>query len=623
MARIYKLLHKSQKTSDNEIFLDNNGKIITNQKFVVNNFNRFYTTVAQKLVEKIDKVNNKFQDYLKNPNKHSIFLNETDPGEVSDILNKLDIKKASDIYGISPKLIKSASLPLSFLLAQVFNRSFQLGQFPDNLKVAKVKPFHKGDSKLIVSNYRPISLLPIISKVFEKIMYKRLMEFLKSENILYKQQFGFQKAKSTEEAIIDIQAKIVEALERKEHPCCIFLDFAKAFDTVNHSILINKLNHYEIRGNTLDWLKTYLTNRKQCVEIGNYKSNLETITYGVPQASVLGPLLFLIYINDIPKSSTVLNFHLFADDTSIFYSHKNLEQLEFILNTELNHVSNWLKANKLSLNVAKSNLLLFRGRNSTQANDIQVSINYEVIEMKKYAKYLGVYMDSKLTWEYHIDHIKTKLVKGNAIIARLRHFVPEKVIRNLYNSYIQPHLDYGALAWGGCTQMQINKLQPIQNNSIRLMTFASNYTDHVSSSYVKLNLLKIKESVLRRQLLFVHDYLNNRLPINFKDFFVLDKDKFDYNLDDIRPTKIPHKFGDYILTEPKMQPQENPVNGQLFKSDYETAIGRESTKYTCILNWNTSNRLNCLNNTNLMTMTRTHLRKHITDYLIECYSKFV
>ena len=574
--------------------------------------------MAEKLVEKIGNVNNKFQDYLKNPNKHSIFLNETDPGEVSDIIKSLDIKKASDIYNISPKIIKEASLPFSFLLSQIFNRSFELAQFPSNLKVAKVKPFHKGDSKLVVSNYRPISLLPIISKIFEKIMYKRLIEFLKSEDILYKHQFGFQKGKSTEEAIIEIQSKIAEALERKEYPCCVFLDFAKAFDTVNHSILLNKLNHYGIRGNTLTWIESYLTSRKQCVEIGNCKSDLEAITCGVPQGSVLGPLLFLIYINDIPNSSAILNFNLFADDTSIFYSHKSLDQVESTLNLELNSVSNWLKANKLSLNVGKSNLLLFQGRNKT-GSTIKVSMNQNIIEMKTYAKYLGVYMDTKLTWEYHIDHIKSKLIKGNAIIARLRHFVPEKVIRNIYNSYIQPHLSYGALAWGGCTQMQIDKLQPIQNNSIRLMTFTSNFRDHVSSSYAQLNLLKIKDFITIRRVLFAHDCLNDRLPANFADFFVLHKDKLGYNLDDVRPTKIPDKYGEYIFSEPNMKPQENPVNGQLFIPEYETSIGRESTRYVCIMSWNTLNRLNYHNSTELMPMPRKSLKKHLTDYFIKCY----
>ena len=376
------LLHKNRKGTNNEIYLNENGQIITDQKIVANKFNTFYTNIAQKLVDKIENSNNEFQDYLKNPNEHSIFLNETEPGEIYNLIMKLDVKKASDIYHISSKLIKTAATPLSEILALLFNRSFELGIFPTKLKLAKVLPIYKADSKMDTSNYRPISLLSIISKIFEKVMYARIISFLNSENILYPHQYGFQKNKSTEQAIISIQSKIVDAFERKENPCCIFLDFAKAFDTVNHSILVNKLNHYGIRGKALEWLYSYLNEREQCVPIGNTKSNIEKITCGVPQGSVLGPLLFLLYINDIPNSSSVLKFHLFADDTSIFFSHKDIKKLQDVLNQELNNVSEWLKANKLSLNVKKSNVLLFRAKNASKEKLINIMINNEPLEEK-------------------------------------------------------------------------------------------------------------------------------------------------------------------------------------------------------------------------------------------------
>ena len=215
-----------------------------------------------------------------------------------------------------------------------------------------------------IGNYRPISLLPIFSNILEKLMHSRVYSFLQDQNILLKSQYGFQKNKSTEHAILDIQSKIIDAYENKETPCCIFMDFAKAFDTVNHSILLDKLNYYGIRGNTLKWFESYLSNREQCVQIGNHSSGLLNIKYGVPQGSVLGPLLFLVYINDIAISSNILNFQLFADDTCIFYSHKNMATLESILNKELVNVSNWLIANKLSLNVDKTNVLTFRNKNA-------------------------------------------------------------------------------------------------------------------------------------------------------------------------------------------------------------------------------------------------------------------
>ena len=208
-----------------------------------------------------------------------------------------------------------------------------------------------------MSNYRPISLLPTLSKIFEKLMYARLIDFLTKHNIIYENQFGFQSNLSTEYAVNKVLNYIIDTLEKNEIGVCIFLDFAKAFDTVNHDILIQKLEYYGIRGIALNWMKSYLTNRMQCTEIGDTQSELELVKCGVPQGSVLGPLLFLLYINDIVESSSLFKFTLFADDTSLYYSCKNAFNLEHKINAELSQISNWLSANRLSLNVGKSKLL--------------------------------------------------------------------------------------------------------------------------------------------------------------------------------------------------------------------------------------------------------------------------
>ncbi|XP_057292368.1 uncharacterized protein LOC130618404 [Hydractinia symbiolongicarpus] len=312
---VNEIINKRKKIGVGNIFLSENDSIVTDQKKVANMFNEFYGSVAKKLVEKLPKPITQFQDYLKNPNEHSIFLTEVDPGEVYLLLCKLDSKKAADIYGISPKFLKIAAPAISSPIAQIINKSFELGKYPSLLKTAKVIPVHKGDSKLDVSNYRPISLLPVVSKIFEKVMFDRLYNFVTKMNLLHSKQYGFQKNKSTDQAILDLQANIVERLEKGEISCAIFLDFAKAFDTVNHRILIQKLNFYGVRGLALDWFSSYLTNRTQCVSVKNSNSHFINIENGVPQGSVLGPLLFLLYINDIVTASPVLQFYLFADDT--------------------------------------------------------------------------------------------------------------------------------------------------------------------------------------------------------------------------------------------------------------------------------------------------------------------
>ena len=273
------------------------------------------------------------------------------------MINTLDETKAADSYDLPPKLIKLSSESILTPLTHLVNASFSSGYYPKLLKYAKVILIYKSKSPYEVSNYRPISLLPYFDKICEKLMFKRLMNFIEENKIIYEHQFGFQKGKSTSQAILDMSTKIVNAIEKRELSCCVFLDFAKAFDTVDHTILIKKLDYYGIRGTALEWFKSYLSDRTQRVSINGELSKDREIKYGVPQGSLLGPLLFLIYINDIRFSSSILNFHLIADDTSIFLSDKNADNLENIINKELQNVSNWLIAHKLTLNLSKSNFL--------------------------------------------------------------------------------------------------------------------------------------------------------------------------------------------------------------------------------------------------------------------------
>ena len=444
---INELLRNTKKGNDADIFLNENGNIITDNKRVANLFNDFFTNVAEELLKTIENPNTKYQDYLKNPNAHSVFLKEVDFGEVNGILSNLNIQKAGDIYGINNKLIKIGRNEISKNLVDIFNASFRLGQFPDKLKVSMIIPIHKGESKNLSGNYRPVSLLPIIGKILEKIMHSRLYHFFDTMGIITKNQYGFQKNKSTEDALLELHTKIINAYENKKVACGIFLDFAKAFDTVNHKILLHKLEYYGIRGQTLSWLKSYLSNRHQCVRIGEVNSEFTTVKHGVPQGSILGPLLFLIYINDIILSSKKLQFLLFADDTSIFYSDDDLNIVQSTLNEELVHVTEWLKANKLSLNVKKSNLINFINRGTTTKN-ITIKINDFEIKEVEYAKYLGVLIDNKLSYSHHITQVETKLRKGNAMLYKLRHFLTEDMIKDIYHAHIQSHINYGLSLWG-------------------------------------------------------------------------------------------------------------------------------------------------------------------------------
>ena len=256
-------------------------------------------------------------------------------------------------------------------------------------------PVFKKGSETSPNNYRPISLLSIFNRILERLMYKRLVNFIDKYNILFNKQFGFRSGHSTDHAILCILDKMQSSVESGLFSCGVFLDLRKVFDTVNHPILLDKLEHYGIRGVAKEWFSSYLRNRKQFVSINNTCSDYLDITCGVPQGSVLGPLVFLIYINDFQRCSSKLDFHLFADDSNLFYASKSLSGIESIINAELVHVKTWLSANKLSLNIAKFSFVIFHPPQKKKTFNIRLSVNDKPLK-EPYIQYLGVMLDSHL-----------------------------------------------------------------------------------------------------------------------------------------------------------------------------------------------------------------------------------
>ena len=233
------------------------------------------------------------------------------------------------MYSFPTRVLRSARHILSHPLSVLINKSVEHGIFPTKLKLAKVIPIHKANDESDPSNYRPMSLLSVFNRIFEKIMFIRLKSFLEKFSLLYDSQYGFREKRSTEHAILEITNQIQTNMDRKLYTCRIFIDLQKAFDTVDHSILLKKLEHYGIRGIVNDWFTSYLASRKQITEFGPSNiSKKATVLSGVPQGSVLGPLLFLVYINDICNSCNRMKFYLFADDTNLLYADKNLKSLE-------------------------------------------------------------------------------------------------------------------------------------------------------------------------------------------------------------------------------------------------------------------------------------------------------
>ena len=261
-------------------------------------------------------------------------------------------------------------------------------------------------------------------------MYNRLIWYINENNILYNFQFGFREKHSAALALITLVDKISSALESGEFAIGLFLDFSKAFDTINYDILFMKMHHYGIRGCTLNWFKSYLSNRKQYVSYHNVCSSLKPIICGVPQGSILGPLLFLIYVNDIAFVSQSLFTVMFADDTNAIITHKNLSTLEEQCNSEMKKISNWVNANKLSLNVKKTQYMLFKGRKKIGSGP-NIIVNGAKIDRTDQSKFLGVIISDNLSWQPHIDYISKKISKSIGILYRLSKLVDKSTLMSL------------------------------------------------------------------------------------------------------------------------------------------------------------------------------------------------
>ena len=380
-----------------------NGDTITNPYDIANTFNNYFASIAETTKKSIKYSHKHFSDYLSNESSSTIFLQPTDKKEIANIISSLNSNKTSGPNSIPYRVLFLLKNEISKQLADLFNLSFMTGVFPSVLKTAKVVPVFKKDSKLNYGNYRPVSLLSNIEKILEKLMYKRLYAFLDYNNIIYDLQFGFRQQHSTSHALINITENIRKALDDGNIGCGVFVDVQKAFDIVDHQILLAKLNHYGIRGVSNDWFKSYLSNHNQYVSI-----------------------------SDLNQAIKFCKVHHFADDTNLLCLSNSIKKLSKLVNADLKHLLNWLNANKISLNVKNTEMIIFKSKRKKLEADLKIKLCGKRLYPTESVKYLGVKIDANLTWQHHVNDLSTKLNRANALLFKMRKYVSLKILRSIY-----------------------------------------------------------------------------------------------------------------------------------------------------------------------------------------------
>ena len=495
-------------------------------------FNDYFCNIGEKLASKSEKNcnTNNTSNYIHNNHTNSLFITPTNPIEITNIVEKSKPTNSTDSHNFSFKLIIQIISSISNILSYLINLCIQQGIFPNCLKTAKVVTKYKSGNIDDPSNFRPISLLSSFSKISEKVLKSRYIDFMEKNKIINKSQFGFKKGVSTSDALTDLTGTI--ASNKMKYCAAISIDLKKAFDSISHDLLINKLEKYGFRGVALKLLISFLNNRNQFVIFNKSKSKIKNIKFGVPQGSVLGPLLFLIFINDIVNIKTQGHFVLFADDTTIIFRENNIDSMENSMNKTLKNLDIWLSLNKLTINLSKTNYLIF---NNNKAK-LSIILNNIVIIQKNSIKLLGVIIDSNMNWKLHTNMVKSKLYYGLSILRKLNNIVPINILKLIYYSVFHCHLIYCTHIWGNNYDVTSKQISIAQNKAIRILYRQKNRTN-VDNIYKEQHILTFKEIIFYNACKIMFRIKNYQMSTTIINLFKLQDTT--YNMRDNNKFKIP------------------------------------------------------------------------------------
>ena len=537
----------SRKCKTNNILeINHAGKSANTPEEISEVFNSHFTRIGENLARDIPDTDIDPISYVDTTSQVFSF-SKIGTEHVTSLLRTMDTNKAAGLDNIPCNLLKIAAEIVSPSLTYIFNLSLETGIFPQDWKIAKVSPIFKKGDKTDIDNYRPISVISIIAKIFEKIIHNQFNNYLSKNKLLNKYQSGFRSLHSTMTALLETTNNWSVNIDKGLLNGVIFIDLKKAFDTIDHNIILKKLACYGADHSVLKWFTSYLTNRGQKCYVNGHLSNIQSISYGVPQGSIIGPLLFLLYINDLPNCLSEGSPRMFADDTNISQHAETTQNLEAVMNTELQNLEIWLKANKLSLNITKTEFMIIGSRQKLQTQEdctMSISIQGNPINRVNSTKSLGLYIDDNLTWKHHINNISKTISAGINALKRVRRFIGTETAIKLYKALIEPHFNYCSSVWDGLNVKLSEKLQKLQNRAARVIT-RSSYDIPTDNVFERLKWNKLSSIRNKHKAILMHKIMNDQTPDYLKELFEIRPNP--YNLrDSENKLSLPKPRTDYL-----------------------------------------------------------------------------
>ncbi len=512
---------------------------ITDTTDIANTLNHHYSTVATQYLSKIQsnvdpEHRERILSYVnsKIPDHEGFSIPPIEVGFVHKYIRSLDSNKATGLDGFSAAALKMSADIIAPSLTHICNLSLITGQFPSQWKQARIAPIFKNGARDECKNYRPISILPTLSKVIEKHVFIHLYNYLNNNNLITDTQFGFRPNHSCQNALMALTEQVYASLYENKYVGAVQLDLSKAFDLVNHKLLLEKLHLYKCNDLSMFWFESYLTGRSQCVKINNVHSDYQEISAGVPQGSILGPLMFLLYMNDLPLCMNDSNNILYADDVTLLSSHKNVESLQCKLSNDVLLVTDWFHKNDMVLSINKCQCMLMSSRQKLMKGNyknvnLNVTSDTDTIQCAKTTKILGVLVDQFLSWEDQIEYIKLKIVRNLHLLKKIKVFLPLNARKMFYNSYILPHFDYCSIIWGNCSKTLLRKLITLQKKAARIILDKDNRCSS-KVMFPELNWVALEERISYNIATEMYKCMNNLAPKYFDGMFKCNADRYQY-----------------------------------------------------------------------------------------------